>query len=212
MHQDYLLQFLRIDQFRSFDVAGLNKHLLNKGVLHNQAQAFYDASKKYNIDPIFFVSQSIHETNWGISSLAQGITITEIADTSKPIKNSSGAIIDYARIPLDKPVTVYNLFGIGAQDHAPRLLGTTYAYKQGWTSVEKAIHGAAEFVSTNYINSSKYEQNTPFKIKYNHIASNQWHQYATTPWYAYEIGKYMHRFADLYDAGQEFLLDIPVYK
>ena len=65
MHSNYLLQFLRIDQFRSFNVDGLNKFLQNKGVLHNQAQAIYDAAKYYNIDPIFLVSQSIHETNWG---------------------------------------------------------------------------------------------------------------------------------------------------
>ena len=209
---NYLLQYLRIDQFRSFDVAGLNKELQNKGVLHNQGQIFYNASRYYNIDPIFFVSQSIHETNWGTSNLAKGITITEIADENKPIKDSSGKIIDYERIQLDKPVTVYNLFGIGARDHAPRLLGTTYAYKKGWTTPEKAIFGAAEFISLNYINSPKYQQNTPFKIKYNQLSANQWHQYATTPWYAYEIGNYMHRFAYLYDDNQEFLLDIPVYK
>ena len=209
---NYLLQYLRIDQFRSFDVAGLNKELQNKGVLHNQGQIFYNASRYYNIDPIFFVSQSIHETNWGTSNLAKGITITEIADENKPIKDSSGKIIDYERIQLDKPVTVYNLFGIGARDHAPRLLGTTYAYKKGWTTPEKAIFGAAEFISLNYINSPKYQQNTPFKIKYNQLSANQWHQYATTPWYAYEIGNYMPRFAYLYDDDQEFLLDIPVYK
>ena len=200
---NYLLQYLRIDQFRSFDVAGLNKELQNKGVLHNQGQIFYNASRYYNIDPIFFVSQSIHETNWGTSNLAKGITITEIADENKPIKDSSGKIIDYERIQLDKPVTVYNLFGIGARDHAPRLLGTTYAYKKGWTTPEKAIFGAAEFISLNYINSPKYQQNTPFKIKYNQLSANQWHQYATTPWYAYEIGNYMHRFAYLYDDDQE---------
>ncbi|MEE0881695.1 MAG: SH3 domain-containing protein, partial [Turicibacter sp.] len=90
----YLLQYLRIDKFRSFNIAGLNQQLLNKGVLHNQAQTIYNAAKYYNIDPIFFISQSIHETNWGTSSLAKGITITEIADESKPIKNSSGTIID----------------------------------------------------------------------------------------------------------------------
>ena len=66
MHSNYLLQFLRIDQFRSFNVDGLNKFLQNKGVLHNQAQAIYDAAKYYNIDPIFLVSQSIHETNWEV--------------------------------------------------------------------------------------------------------------------------------------------------
>ena len=212
MHTNYLLQYLRVDQFRSFNVNGLNQFLKNKGVLHNQAQAIFDAAKHYNIDPIFFVSQSIHETNWGSSSLAKGITITDIADETKPIKNANGKVVDYERIQLPEPVTVYNLFGIGAQDHAPRLLGTTYAYKRGWTTPEKAIFGAAEFVSLNYINSSKYEQNTPFKIKYNQLSANQWHQYATTPWYAYEIAKYMHQFSHLYDAGQEFLLDIPIYK
>ena len=212
MHTNYLLQYLRVDQFRSFNVNGLNQFLQNKGVLHNQAQAIYDAAQYYNIDPIFFVSQSIHETNWGSSNLAKGITITDIADESKPIKDANGKVVDYERIQLAEPVTVYNLFGIGAQDHAPRLLGTTYAYKRGWTTPEKAIFGAAEFISLNYINSSKYAQNTPFKIKYNQLSSNQWHQYATTPWYAYEIAKYMHQFAHLYDAGQEFLLDIPVYK
>ena len=212
MHTNYLLQYLRVDQFRSFNVNGLNQFLQNKGVLHNQAQAIYDAAQYYNIDPIFFVSQSIHETNWGSSNLAKGITITDIADESKPIKDANGKVVDYERIQLAEPVTVYNLFGIGAQDHAPRLLGTTYAYKRGWTTPEKAIFGAAEFISLNYINSSKYAQNTPFKIKYNQLSSNQWHQYATTPWYAYEIAKYMHQFAHLYDAGQEFLLDSPVYK
>ena len=35
---------------------------------------------------------------------------------------------------------------------------------------------AAEFVSSNYINSKKYQQNTPFKIRYNHISANQRHQ------------------------------------
>ena len=46
-------------------------------------------------------------------------------------------------IKLSKPVTVYNLFGIGAYDNLPTftnralILGTTYAYNKGWTSVEK---------------------------------------------------------------------------
>ena len=59
-------------------------------MLHNQAQAIYDAAKYYNIDPIFLVSQSIHETNWGSSNLAKGITITDIADETKPIKDANG--------------------------------------------------------------------------------------------------------------------------
>ncbi len=50
-------------------------------------------------------------------------------------------------IPLSKPVTVYNLFGIGAKDNSSvfpnraLILGTTYAYNRGWTSIENAIKG-----------------------------------------------------------------------
>ena len=31
----------------------------------------------------------------------------------------------------------------------------TYAYNRGWTSIETAIKGAAEFVSLNYVHSSR---------------------------------------------------------
>ena len=43
-------------------------------------------------------------------------------------------------IKLSKPVTVYNLFGIGAKDNSSvfpnraLILGTTYAYNRGWRS------------------------------------------------------------------------------
>ena len=46
---------------------------------------------------------------------------------------------------------VYNLYGIKAYDNAPQLGGFSYAYYQGWTSVDKAIQGAAKYVSDNYI-------------------------------------------------------------
>ncbi|MCX0383472.1 SH3 domain-containing protein, partial [Clostridium perfringens] len=198
------LQFLRIDKFRSVNVSGLSSRLSNKGVLTGQGQAFVNAAKAFNIDPIYLVAQCLHETGNGTSKLAKGVTITEIADESRPIYNGNGQLVGYHMIKLSKPVTVYNLFGIGAKDNSSvfpnraLILGTTYAYNRGWTSIENAIKGAAEFVSLNYVHSSRYSQNTLYKMRYNQNVSNIWHQYATTPWYASSIADIMRSYQDLY--------------
>ncbi|MDK0762558.1 SH3 domain-containing protein [Clostridium perfringens] len=210
------LQFLRIDKFRSVNVSGLSSRLSNKGVLTGQGQAFVNAAKAFNIDPIYLVAQCLHETGNGTSKLAKGVTITEIADESKPIYNGNGQLVGYHMIKLSKPVTVYNLFGIGAKDNSSvfpnraLILGTTYAYNRGWTSIENAIKGAAEFVSLNYVHSSRYSQNTLYKMRYNQNVSNIWHQYATTPWYASSIADIMRSYQDLY-LENNFTFDIPVF-
>ncbi len=210
------LQFLRIDKFRSVNVSGLSSRLSNKGVLTGQGQAFVNAAKAFNIDPIYLVAQCLHETGNGTSKLAKGVTITEIADESKPIYNGNGQLVGYHMIKLSKPVTVYNLFGIGAKDNSSvfpnraLILGTTYAYNRGWTSIENAIKGAAEFVSLNYVHSSRYSQNTLYKMRYNQNVSNIWHQYATTPWYASSIADIMRSYQDLY-LENNFTFDVPAF-
>ncbi|MGV3217436.1 SH3 domain-containing protein [Clostridium perfringens] len=210
------LQFLRIDKFRSVNVSGLSSRLSKKGVLTGQGQAFINAAKAFNIDPIYLVSQCLHETGNGTSKLAKGVTITEIADESRPIYNGTGQLVGYHMIKLSKPVTVYNLFGIGAKDNSSvfpnraLILGTTYAYNRGWTSIENAIKGAAEFVSLNYVHSSRYSQNTLYKMRYNQNVSNIWHQYATTPWYASSIADIMRSYQDLY-LENNFTFDVPVF-
>ncbi len=210
------LQFLRIDKFRSVNVSGLSSRLSNKGVLTGQGQAFVNAAKAFNIDPIYLVAQCLHETGNGTSKLAKGVTITEIADESRPIYNGNGQLVGYHMIKLSKPVTVYNLFGIGAKDNSSvfpnraLILGTTYAYNRGWTSIENAIKGAAEFVSLNYVHSSRYSQNTLYKMRYNQNVSNIWHQYATTPWYASSIADIMRSYQDLY-LENNFTFDVPVF-
>ncbi|WP_288678990.1 SH3 domain-containing protein [uncultured Clostridium sp.] len=210
------LQFLRIDKFRSVNVSGLISRLSNKGVLTGQGQAFINAAKAFNIDPIYLVSQCLHETGNGTSKLAKGVTITEIADESRPIYNGTGQLVGYHMIKLSKPITVYNLFGIGAKDNSSvfpnraLILGTTYAYNRGWTSIENAIKGAAEFVSLNYVHSSRYSQNTLYKMRYNQNVSNIWHQYATTPWYASSIADIMRSYQDLY-LENNFTFDVPIF-
>ncbi len=210
------LQFLRIDKFRSVNVSVLSSRLNNKGVLTGQGQAFVNAARAFNIDPLYLVAQCLHETGNGSSKLAKGVTITEIADENKPIYNNNGQLVGYHMIKLSKPVTVYNLFGIGAKDNSSvfpnraLILGTTYAYNRGWTSIDNAIKGAAEFVSLNYVHSSRYSQNTLYKMRYNQNISNIWHQYATTPWYASSIADIMSGYQDLY-LENNFTFDVPVF-
>ena len=198
------LQFLRIDKFRSVNVSGLSSRLSNKGVLTGQGQAFVNAAKAFNIDPIYLVAQCLHETGNGTSKLAKGVTITEIADESKPIYNGNGQLVGYHMIKLSKPVTVYNLFGIGAKDNS------SVFPNRALTSIENAIKGAAEFVSLNYVHSSRYSQNTLYKMRYNQNVSNIWHQYATTPWYASSIADIMRSYQDLY-LENNFTFDVPVF-
>ena len=223
------LQFLRIDKYRDINVDLLNSKLLGNGVLEGQGQNIANTAKAKNIDPVYFTCQSILETGHGKSTLAKGVTITEIADESKPIykvdasgnqildQNGNPILIGYEMIPLSQPTTVYNLYGIGAKDNLPEfknralILGTTYAYNHGWTSVASAINGAASFVSDMYIHSSKFNQNTVYEFRFNPSKENMWHQYATDIGYADKIGNLMNQFKDLYTGG-DFTFDIPQYK
>lgn len=208
-------EFLELDKFRDVNTEKMNKMLLEKdaGVLKGTAESIKKVAKKYNLDPLYFLIQSIHETGYGKSTLAKGVRITEIADVNKPIKDSNGNIKGYQMIKLKEPTTVYNLFGIGAQDNLPTMpnralvLGTTYAYNAGWTTVEKSLDGAGDFLSKNYVNSTKYDQNTLYKIRYNPSETYLWHQYSTTPWYSRDIATLIQQYDYMYEPGVSFSYD-----
>lgn len=215
---DNMFEFLRIDTFRDVSVQKLNNLLNGDGILSGQGQAFINACRTYNIDPVYFVSQSILETGYGESVLAKGVTISQVAIQSEPIYNSNGNLIGYQMQNLPHPVTVYDLYGIGAEDNLPNfpdralVLGTTYAYTHGWTSISAAISGAAEFVSNNYIHNNYYNQNTIYKFRYSPKISSIWHQYASDVWYAKSIADLMDQNKDLYDNDDSFTYDIPSFK
>ena len=214
--ENYML-FLRVDEYREVDKDKLASLLSDKGVLSGQEDSIINSCRKYGLDPVYFISQSVHETAAGTSTLAKGVQITEIADESKPINDESGELIGYEMIKLDEPVTVYNLFGIGAKNNSEKfpnralVLGTTRAYNEGWTSIESAIEGAAAFISSNYVNSGTYKQNTVYKLRFNPSKTYGWHEYATSPWYAKSIAEYMKQYKYVYKDGNTFTLDVPKY-
>lgn len=179
---------------------------LKKSALYGKASVLLKAAKKYKIDPIFLTVQTFYESAYGTSRLASGNRITQVAKPGYP-RDSRGKFITKK---IKKSVKVYNLYGIKACDTDPYVGGTSFAYYSGWTTPTKAILGAAEYISNNYIHGS-YKQNTPYEIRYTHQRSI-WHQYASGPNYADELAKFMIRMSNVYNKGATFTYDYPKFK
>ena len=196
-----MMQFLRLDTYKGgITESELNSYLNSlpkvngkNTVFYNQGKAFINAAQKYDIDLVYLVSHAMWETGYGKSVLAQGQTITS-----------------YKGKPLDKPVTVYNFFGIGAIDKSANVSGAEASYSNGWTSIEKTIYGSAKWISANYIKSSKYNQNTIYKMKFNY--DYIWHQYATDVNWSNGISGIMNNIISMYDTASNLEFEVPDYK
>ena len=196
-----MMQFLRLDTYKGgVSESELNSYLNSlpkvngkNTVFYNQGKTFIDAAKKYDIDLIYLVSHAMWETGYGKSVLAQGQTITSYKDNTLP-----------------QPVTVYNFFGIGAIDKSANVSGAEASYSNGWTSIEKTIDGSAKWIRDNYIKSSKYNQNTIYKMKFNYEYS--FHQYATDVNWANGISGIMYKLVSMYDTASNLNFEVPNYK
>ncbi|SHK07224.1 Beta-N-acetylglucosaminidase [Clostridium cavendishii DSM 21758] len=177
-------QFLKLNYMDGITVQDLNTVLIGKGVLQGKGQAFLDAGKLYNINPVYLLAHSLLETGNGTSTLATGITLSSIHETFGDINSKI--------VPLSNPTKVYNVYGYGAYDSNPNLWGSEKAYREGWFSVEQAIIGGAKYISKNYINNSTYNQNTLYKMRWDltTLSKNPTtpyaHQYATDIGWAYK--------------------------
>lgn len=183
--------FLDLRYMEGVSAEDLDELFLGKGVLEGMGQAFIDAAQTNNINPIYLVSHSILETGYGCSQLAAGITVSEVDGEAVEEK------------------VVYNLFGVHAHDGNPNKFGSEYAYKQGWFSVDEAIAGGAEYIGSSYINSSTYNQNTLYKMRYN--VDKRWHQYATDIAWAYKQIKNINLLLESCENAKP-IYEIPVYQ
>lgn len=232
-NKETFMQFLKVNKFREIDVEGLNNYLNNLSVnsgktniYYNQGQAFVEAAKKYNIDPIYLVAHTLHETGLGMSDLAQGYEVV-LSDDGKAltdtvvVKDSNGEDkeVIYVRLknsstPSEtKTVKVYNLFGIGAVDNAVIPGGTTTAYNNEWNSIPAAIDGSAKWINENYIyrsiyKSGRHNQDTLYKMKFDYV--DRGHQYATDIGWATKISRYMNSLSNLY-LSNTLEFEVPVY-
>lgn len=213
-------KYLRIDRYRPVDKKAFRRYYQylikdycrqvgispKKSVLYGRADDFLKVAKEYNLDPVYFVNQTFQESAYGTTVLASGNRIKRVAVRGFR-QNRRGRFITKK---IKKTVKVYNLYGIKAYDRDPFVGGTSYAYYMGWTSVKKAIEGAAKYLKSNYIGKTN-QQNTIFKMRYT-FRRAIWHQYATDPNYAESIGKRIYLMSSVYSDEAEFLFDFPKYK
>ena len=176
-------QFMDLSVSNNVDSATLDTYLKGKGVLDGHGSEFKKAADDNNVSEVYLVIHSCLETGNGSSELANGVEYNG--------------------------TTVYNLFGIGAVDESPIDAGAEYAYKQGWTSVEKAIEGGAKWISENYINNSKYGQNTLYKMRWNPEKPAE-HQYATDIAWASKQAKSMSSMFEAFPTAK-YKFEIPRY-
>ncbi|MDD3746161.1 MAG: glucosaminidase domain-containing protein [Anaerostipes sp.] len=217
-------QFLRIDSYhgvKSSTYASTLSTMISgksKSVLKGKATVFTSAAQKYKIDPLYFLCQTVHESAYGTSTLASGNSITTVVSGKSVVKNSKDVVTGFKKVngkyitePISK-TTVYNLYGIKAYDDAAQLCGFSYAYYMKWTSVDKAINGAAQYVSENYIHNSTYNQNTIYRFRYITDTNYIWHEYATDPAYARGIGTLMYKYRSVYSSPSTLTYTVPSYK
>lgn len=206
-------QFLKLNTYREVNAYDLNVYLSNikvnsgnEAIFKGKASAFISAAKKYNIDPIYLVAHTMLETGYGNSALAQGIVVA---------KDAAGNKIT--------PTKVYNLFGIGAVDSDANGQGSKTAYALGWTSISKAIEGAAKWISEGvaandsvglkksdgYIHSARHtHQYTLYAMRWDYISG--WHQYASDVRWALKISKLMNELSYIYE-GAKLVFETPKY-
>ena len=177
-------QFLDLSESNGVSAEVLDAYLNGKGVLDGMGDVFIKAAEAYGLSEVYLVVHACLESGNGTSQLASGVEY-------------NGEV-------------VYNMFGIGAVDASPVSGGAEYAYSNGWTSVEDAILGGAEWISKYYINNSDYRQNTLYKMRWNPESPGT-HQYATdVAWASKQAETLKNMFAAFPSADMSF--DYPVYK
>ena len=177
-------QFLDLSESNGVSEDVLDAYLNGKGVLDGMGGAFIKAAHAYGLSEVYLAVHACLESGNGTSRLATGVEY-------------NGEV-------------VYNMFGIGAIDSSPLMGGAEYAYINGWTSVEDAILGGAEWISRYYINNADYRQNTLYKMRWNPESPGV-HQYATdVAWASKQAETLRNMFSAFPSAKMSF--DYPVYK
>ncbi|RXY99833.1 SH3 domain-containing protein [Fictibacillus sp. S7] len=180
-------QFVKLSQTANLNTAEVNQRILSgKGILEGKASSFIKAGNLYGVNDIYLISHALLETGNGRSQLATGV--------------------------LYNGRTVYNMYGIGANDGNAVQNGAAYAYNAGWFTPEDAIVGGARFIAIGYINK---KQDTIYKMRWNPSAAEALgypsHQYATDIGWA---SKQVRQIYNLYSLLNNYSinLEIPVYK
>lgn len=189
-----IFQFLVIKGYMGVPEEQLKAFLSGKGTLSGQEKIFIEAAKKYDINECYLAAHAVVETGNG-----------------SPRGMGGGRTFNYKNQGERK---VYNMYGIGAVDNNATLGGLGTAYYKGWFTPELAIDGGAQYISANFVNSTKHKfQNTLYKMKWNPEAPAS-HEYASSVNWANEISKNIRKICghDLSAISSDIVFDIPRYK
>ncbi|MDO5398666.1 MAG: Ig-like domain-containing protein [bacterium] len=173
-------QFLDLSSVSEVSARMLNVYLSDKGILKDKGEVFRAAAEESHVNAAYLAIHACLESGGGTSELACGIEYNG--------------------------TTVYNLFGIGAYDDDPVNGGAKYAYEKGWTSIDAAIKGGADWISRSYINSG---QNTLYKMRWNPSRPGQ-NQYATDVGWAAKQARTLQTFMEVFPISS-LVFDVPVY-
>lgn len=184
--------FMKLNYVDGIPMSVINEVIQGRGILSGKGNAFLEGAKKYNVNVMYLLSHARLETGNGTSTLSNGVLVTEVDG-----------------VPVE-PRVVYNMYGVGAIDSDPLRGGSEYAYKQGWFTPELAISEGASWISRNYINSTKYNQNTLYKMRWNMSSTSiGWHQYASDIAWAEKQARIMAPYLE--KCGVAFEFDIPTF-
>ena len=184
--------FMKLNYVNGIPMSVINEVIQGRGILSGKGNAFLEGAKKYNVNVMYLLSHARLETGNGTSTLSNGVLVTEVDG-----------------VPVE-PRVVYNMYGVGAIDSDPLRGGSEYAYKQGWFTPELAISEGASWISKNYINSTKYNQNTLYKMRWNMSSTSiGWHQYASDIAWAEKQARIMAPYLE--KCGVAFEFDIPTF-
>ena len=184
--------FMKLNYVNGIPMSVINEVIQGRGILSGKGNAFLEGAKKYNVNVMYLLSHARLETGNGTSTLSNGVLVTEVDG-----------------VPVE-PRVVYNMYGVGAIDSDPLRGGSEYAYKQGWFTPELAISEGASWIRKNYINSTKYNQNTLYKMRWNMSSTSiGWHQYASDIAWAEKQARIMAPYLE--KCGVVFEFDIPTF-
>ena len=204
-------QYIKLSQSAGTDPYEVNQKVLtNKGVLTGKGSVFLQAGQTYNVNEIYLIAHALHETGNGKSSLGTGVKVNVKRDSNgQDVLDSYGAkeivVLDSSATVYD--AIVYNMYGIGAYDSCALSCGAKKAFNEGWTTVDKAIIGGAQFVAEKYIHVG---QDTLYKMKWNPAAPGT-HQYATDIGWAIKQTPRMYNIYSMLDS-YNLIFDVPKYK
>ena len=154
-----IFMFEDLTYFESYQTEDVIKKILYTDFYKDYIQYYIKAAKTYNVSPVYLASLSRQEVGLNSSTATSGKAGT------------------YNKVNYDG---YYNFYNIGATSGSnPVYNGLAYSIEAGWNSVEKAIVGGAEWITSGYISRGQY---TRYFQKWNTAPTTTtgiWHQYAT---------------------------------